>query len=30
MGNIITKYPVKKIMLKSKGVSTLAGRKDLV
>ncbi|MFC0515888.1 DNA gyrase/topoisomerase IV subunit A [Mucilaginibacter angelicae] len=27
MGNIITKYPVKKIMLKSKGVSTLAGRK---
>lgn len=27
MGNIVTKYPVKKIMLKSKGVSTLAGRK---
>jgi topoisomerase-4 subunit A len=27
MGNIITKYPVKKIMLKSKGISTLAGRK---
>src|SRR6202000_3255592 len=27
MGNIITKYPVKKIILKAKGVSTLAGRK---
>jgi len=27
MGNIITKYPVKKIILKSKGLSTLAGRK---
>jgi len=27
MGNIVTKYPVKKILLKSKGVSTLAGRK---
>jgi topoisomerase-4 subunit A len=27
MGNIITKYPVKKITLKNKGVSTLAGRK---
>ena len=27
IGNIITKYPVKKIALKSKGVSTLAGRK---
>lgn len=27
IGNIITKYPVKKIMLKSKGVSTLSGRK---
>ncbi|MDP9047797.1 MAG: DNA gyrase/topoisomerase IV subunit A [Bacteroidota bacterium] len=27
MGNIITKYPVKKIALKSKGVSTLSGRK---
>ncbi|MFD2873538.1 DNA gyrase/topoisomerase IV subunit A [Mucilaginibacter ximonensis] len=27
MGNIITKYPVKKIVLKSKGLSTLAGRK---
>ena len=27
MGNIITKYPVKKILLKSKGKSTLAGRK---
>ncbi|HEY0899448.1 MAG TPA: DNA gyrase/topoisomerase IV subunit A, partial [Sphingobacteriaceae bacterium] len=26
-GNIVTKYPVKKITLKSKGVSTLAGRK---
>jgi len=26
-GNIVTKYPVKKIVLKSKGVSTLAGRK---
>lgn len=26
-GNIVTKYPVKKINLKSKGVSTLAGRK---
>ena len=26
-GNIVTKYPIKKIMLKSKGVSTLAGRK---
>ncbi len=26
-GNIITKYPVKKIVLKSKGVSTLSGRK---
>ncbi|HVW95207.1 MAG TPA: DNA gyrase/topoisomerase IV subunit A [Mucilaginibacter sp.] len=27
MGNMVTKYPVKKIILKSKGVSTLAGRK---
>lgn len=27
MGNIITKYPIKKIVLKSKGVSTLACRK---
>ena len=27
MGNIVTKYPLKKITLKSKGVSTLAGRK---
>jgi topoisomerase-4 subunit A len=27
MGNILTKYPVKKILLKSKGVSTLSGRK---
>ncbi|MDB5157149.1 MAG: gyrase subunit [Mucilaginibacter sp.] len=27
MGNIITKYPVKKIILKAKGISTLAGRK---
>jgi len=27
MGNIITKYPVKKIILKSKGKSTLSGRK---
>jgi len=27
MGNIVTKYPVKKILLKTKGVSTLAGRK---
>jgi len=26
-GNIVSKYPVKKIVLKSKGVSTLAGRK---
>lgn len=26
-GNIVSKYPVKKIILKSKGVSTLAGRK---
>ena len=27
MGNIVTKYPIKKIILKSKGISTLAGRK---
>ncbi len=27
LGNIVTKFPVKKILLKSKGVSTLAGRK---
>jgi topoisomerase IV subunit A len=27
MGNVVTKYPIKKITLKSKGVSTLAGRK---
>jgi topoisomerase-4 subunit A len=26
-GNVVTKYPVKRIALKSKGVSTLAGRK---
>ncbi|MFC3198982.1 DNA gyrase/topoisomerase IV subunit A [Parapedobacter deserti] len=26
-GNIVTKYPIKKIILRSKGVSTLAGRK---
>ena len=26
-GNIVTKYPLKKITLKSKGISTLAGRK---
>lgn len=26
-GNIVTKYPIKKITLKAKGVSTLAGRK---
>lgn len=26
-GNIVTKYPIKKIILKSKGVSTLSGRK---
>ena len=26
-GNTVTKYPIKKITLKSKGVSTLAGRK---
>ena len=26
-GNIVSKYPVKKIILKSKGVSTLSGRK---
>lgn len=26
-GNIVSKYPIKKIILKSKGVSTLAGRK---
>jgi len=26
-GNIVTKYPIKKITLKSKGVSTLSGRK---
>ena len=26
-GNILTKYPIKKIVLKTKGVSTLAGRK---
>lgn len=26
-GNIVTKYPIRKIVLKSKGVSTLAGRK---
>jgi topoisomerase IV subunit A len=26
-GNIVTKYPVKKIVLKSKGISTLSGRK---
>ncbi len=27
IGNIVTKYPVKKVILKSKGISTLAGRK---
>ncbi len=27
MGNIVSKYPVKKVVLKSKGVSTLSGRK---
>jgi topoisomerase-4 subunit A len=27
LGNIVTKYPVKKVVLKSKGVSTLSGRK---
>ncbi len=27
VGNMVTKYPVKKIALKTKGVSTLAGRK---
>jgi topoisomerase-4 subunit A len=27
MGNIVTKYPIKKIILKTKGISTLAGRK---
>ncbi|QQL49825.1 DNA gyrase/topoisomerase IV subunit A [Mucilaginibacter ginkgonis] len=27
IGNMVTKYPVKKVVLKSKGVSTLAGRK---
>lgn len=27
MGNIVTKYPVKKVLLKSKGISTLSGRK---
>jgi topoisomerase-4 subunit A len=27
IGNIITRYPVKRIILKSKGLSTLAGRK---
>lgn len=27
MGNIVTKYPVRKVVLKSKGLSTLSGRK---
>ncbi|MGB4774827.1 MAG: DNA gyrase/topoisomerase IV subunit A [Daejeonella sp.] len=27
MGNIVTKYPVKKVLIKSKGISTLSGRK---
>ena len=27
IGNTVTKYPIKKVLLKSKGVSTLAGRK---
>ncbi len=27
MGNIATKYPIKKVVLKSKGISTLSGRK---
>jgi topoisomerase-4 subunit A len=27
IGNMVTKYPVKKVLLKTKGISTLAGRK---
>jgi topoisomerase-4 subunit A len=27
IGNMVTKYPIKKVILKTKGVSTLAGRK---
>ncbi len=27
LGNVVTKYPIKKITLKTKGISTLAGRK---
>ncbi|MDB5129300.1 DNA gyrase/topoisomerase IV subunit A [Mucilaginibacter sp.] len=27
IGNMVTKYPIKKVILKSKGISTLAGRK---
>lgn len=27
MGNILSKYPIKKLVLKAKGISTLAGRK---
>ncbi len=27
MGNIVSKYPIKKVVLKSKGISTLSGRK---
>jgi topoisomerase-4 subunit A len=27
IGNMVTKYPIKKVVLKSKGISTLAGRK---
>ncbi|MGV3703934.1 MAG: DNA gyrase/topoisomerase IV subunit A [Arcticibacter sp.] len=27
MGNIVTRYPIKKVLLKSKGISTLSGRK---
>lgn len=27
IGNVLTKYPIKKVVLKTKGVSTLAGRK---
>ncbi len=27
MGNIVSKYPVKKVVLKSRGISTLSGRK---
>lgn len=27
MGNIVTRYPIRKVLLKSKGISTLSGRK---